>query len=235
MAIEFLNNKYTKWYKLIINNALARDTPGYVEKHHIIPRSLNGSDNSDNMVKLTAREHFVCHLLLVRMTTGHHNTLMKFAVGKFIQAAPKQKRIFTSWEYQKIRETISEVRTGKKHSDETRRKMSEKRKGKSPWNKGITGITHSNESNIKRSLTLTGRKMPPEFCKKVSEGKKGHKSGMTGKQHSVETKIKMSEKMKGPRGPQKRVDKCPYCANNSVSTRHIKFCKNKEYSAYTNS
>ena len=125
------------------------------------------------MVRLTAREHFVCHLLLTKMVNGYQRELMNFAVGKFIQVAPGQQRIFTSWEYKKIREAISRARTGKKHSIETRIKMSEKAKGRIPWNKGVTGIVHSEESNKKRSITQTGRKMSLEFCQKVSQGKKG--------------------------------------------------------------
>ena len=35
--------------------------------HHIKPRSLDGTDDKENIVKLTAREHFVCHWLLVKM------------------------------------------------------------------------------------------------------------------------------------------------------------------------
>lgn len=192
--LVFLENKYTRYYNNIINTAKNRvlvDT--YIEKHHIIPRSLQGLDDDSNIVKLTAREHFVCHLLLTKMVTGHHQDLMKFAVGKFIQTAPGQQRAFTSWEYKKIRETISQVRTGKKHSEETRKKMSDLRKGKTPWNKGVTGIIHSEESNKKRSATLTGRKRSDEFCQKVSEGKKGHKAGMTGKKHSEETLQKMRQ------------------------------------------
>jgi hypothetical protein len=182
--IAFLENKYTRWYYIIINNAKNRNFDGYVEKHHIIPRSLNGTDDNNNIVRLTAREHFVCHLLLTKMVAGQHQQLMKFAVGKFVQSAPWQQRIFTSWEYKKIRETISHARTGKKHSIESRIKMSARAQGRTPWNKGVTGIVHSEESNKKRSYTLTGRKRSDEFCQKVSEGKKGHKAGMTGKKHS---------------------------------------------------
>lgn len=39
----------------------------YYENHHIIPRSLNGSNSSENLVLLTAREHFICHWLLVKI------------------------------------------------------------------------------------------------------------------------------------------------------------------------
>ena len=40
---------------------------GYYEKHHIQPKSLGGSNKKENFVKLTAREHFICHWLLVKM------------------------------------------------------------------------------------------------------------------------------------------------------------------------
>ena len=40
---------------------------GYYEKHHILPKSLGGSNNKENLVRLTAREHFICHWLLVKM------------------------------------------------------------------------------------------------------------------------------------------------------------------------
>lgn len=40
---------------------------GYFEKHHILPKSLGGSNDEENLVKLTAREHFICHWLLVKM------------------------------------------------------------------------------------------------------------------------------------------------------------------------
>lgn len=36
----------------------------YYEKHHILPKSLGGSDFPENLVKLTAREHYLAHLLL---------------------------------------------------------------------------------------------------------------------------------------------------------------------------
>ena len=40
---------------------------GYYEKHHILPKSLGGTNDKENLVKLTAREHFICHWLLVKM------------------------------------------------------------------------------------------------------------------------------------------------------------------------
>ena len=63
----FNDNKYTKTYEAIIAKArLRRVQRGFTEKHHVIPKSLGGR-NGYNLVKLTQREHFICHWLLIRM------------------------------------------------------------------------------------------------------------------------------------------------------------------------
>lgn len=73
----YLQNKYTKCYYNIIERAKSRNLPKeiYSERHHIIPRSIGGSNHSDNLVNLTAREHFICHLLLPRMLDGMEKTV----------------------------------------------------------------------------------------------------------------------------------------------------------------
>ena len=83
----FIDNKYTKWYYAIVQNANLRVLPEdiYVEKHHIIPCSLDGDNSKENLVKLTAREHFVCHLLLTKMVTGPARFKMLSAVTRFQQ------------------------------------------------------------------------------------------------------------------------------------------------------
>jgi len=53
--------------EIIINRKLNKILEGYTEKHHIIPRSLGGTDAKDNLVILSAREHFICHLLLTKI------------------------------------------------------------------------------------------------------------------------------------------------------------------------
>ena len=59
----YLQNKYTHWYYNIIQQAKNRILKSPYERHHIIPRSLGGNNLKENIVKLTAQEHFVCHLL----------------------------------------------------------------------------------------------------------------------------------------------------------------------------
>lgn len=57
--------QYIKHYNKLIDRARTRPIPNeYTERHHIIPQSMNGSDDADNIVHLTAREHFLAHLLL---------------------------------------------------------------------------------------------------------------------------------------------------------------------------
>jgi hypothetical protein len=85
-AMIFINNKYTTWYNSLINKAKNRTITGYTEKHHIIPRSLGGSNDTCNLVKLTAREHFVCHLLLTKMTIGNARYKMNFALQMLANA-----------------------------------------------------------------------------------------------------------------------------------------------------
>jgi hypothetical protein len=127
-AMIFIDNKYTKWYHAIVQNANLRTLPDgtYVESHHIIPRSLGGNNSKENLVKLTAREHFVCHLLLTKMVTGPAQYQMLSAVTRFQQSRKYQKRILTSWEYQKIRECAISARVGQRHTDEARQKIKDK-------------------------------------------------------------------------------------------------------------
>lgn len=75
----FINNKYTKWYFNIINRAKNKTPCDYSEKHHIIPKSLGGDNSKENLVYLTAKEHFICHCLLPKMLTGDDKTKMVYA------------------------------------------------------------------------------------------------------------------------------------------------------------
>lgn len=61
-----LRNKYSVWYFRLVQKALHRPMPtGYVERHHYVPTCLGGTN--EQTVWLTAREHYVAHLLLARM------------------------------------------------------------------------------------------------------------------------------------------------------------------------
>lgn len=61
-------------YKKIYSNIIKyrKENPinkndGYSELHHILPRSLGGKNTHNNLVRLRAKEHYTCHLLLTKM------------------------------------------------------------------------------------------------------------------------------------------------------------------------
>lgn len=39
----------------------------YFETHHKVPKSIGGTNDRNNLVNLTAREHYIAHLLLVKI------------------------------------------------------------------------------------------------------------------------------------------------------------------------
>ena len=78
----------------------------------------------------------------------------------------------------------------KKHSEETKRKISEKNKNKEAWNKNKTNI-YSEDTLKKMSIAKKNKKYSDEVNKK--KGRKGEKNGMYGKSHSDEARKKISE------------------------------------------
>ncbi len=74
-----------------------------LESHHIIPRSLGGTNAKDNLIVLTAREHFIAHLLLWKMSTGNAKYKMANALW-YMSHLPKHKRHISSRQYAILRE-----------------------------------------------------------------------------------------------------------------------------------
>lgn len=80
-------NKYKKHYDLLCLKARNRSRPsGYIEWHHILPKSLGGVDSISNLVALTGREHFIAHLLLVKMLSGPPKYKMLRALVRMAKA-----------------------------------------------------------------------------------------------------------------------------------------------------
>lgn len=189
----FINNKYTNIYFNIIKSAQIRDLlSGYSEKHHIIPKSLGGSNKKDNLVILTAREHFICHWLLTKMVEGDDLRKMKHAIWRMlVQGRDFQIRYKpNSHTYDSLRKKYGSLRKGittpdevkqkiskankgrlagknnpmygNTHTEEARKKISEKAQGRTPWN---LGVTHTDEVKQKMStLALQRTKYKCEHC-----------------------------------------------------------------------
>ena len=94
---------------------------------------------------------------------------------------------------------------GKPRSKETRRKVSESKKGTIPWNKGKK---HSEETRRKISQKKKGKKCPPrsaEYREKLSRANKGQVPWSKGKKLSAEHRRKIGEAHKGmKRSPEAR-------------------------------
>ena len=94
-----IENKYHRWYSAIV--AQGDDTAGYVEKHHILPRSLGGTNKKSNLIRVAARKHFLLHWLLTKFTEGLGYRKMLHAFG--MMSTYKKFRCFSSWQYERMR------------------------------------------------------------------------------------------------------------------------------------
>ena len=63
---------YQRIYDEFISDRLIKQSEitGYFEKHHILPKSLGGGDSADNIIKLTAQDHYFAHSLLAKIHGG---------------------------------------------------------------------------------------------------------------------------------------------------------------------
>jgi hypothetical protein len=98
---------------------------------------LGGTDIKENLVDLTAREHFICHWLLIKMHTGESRAKMMYALNGMKRTNKEQERYktpITSRVYQKLKEEF-----GKTHSAYM--------KGRTPWNKGVPVTEEQREKN----------------------------------------------------------------------------------------
>ena len=195
----YLQNKYTSVYNSIIARAKSRDLPKeiYTEKHHIIPKSLGGSNSKDNLVNLTAREHRLAHLLLPKMTkTVEHTNKMWYAAWMILRVENQgQTRTISKGKFYelaklKFTQIMSELHKGKIVSAETRQKMSDSRKRHSGPNKGKAMST---EQKQKLSIAKKGTYQSSETIAKQVASRKGYK-------HSEETKLKIANSNKGKTG-----------------------------------
>jgi hypothetical protein len=190
---------YNKIYNQLIERAKNRSLECYKEIHHILPKCCGGLDIQTNLVELTAREHFIVHLLLCKIYPDHKG--LRFALWMMSNVKDKkQKRYFpNSRLYEMIRLEYLELISGENgniHSEETRQKMIIKARERIGGKNGFYEKSHSNESKEKIKESLFGFKHSEETKKKMSDAKKGKSSGRKGKINSSEHNKKSSEALK---------------------------------------
>lgn len=100
---------YTKHYNSLIERAQQR-----TELHHIVPRSIGGGGEASNLIRLTAREHYVAHQLLVKMYPWHGG-LAHAAYFMTVGLGRKNNR-FYAWVREKHARAMSISQTGEGNS-----------------------------------------------------------------------------------------------------------------------
>ena len=220
-------NKYKNWYNQIIQRAKTRTLDTYTERHHIVPKSLGGSDDADNLVDLTAKEHFICHWLLVKIHTGTSRGKMINALYMMQGQSNHQKR-YTS----KITGRIYE---------HLRKEYSEYIRQQNLGNQ----ITLEQREKIRQSKL--GKKRPmfnQEWKENLSQNHRSKKPGFVGTL-SEETRKKIGDKIRGRKQTEEEKERrrqanlgkkqnkisCPYCkqhiAANTFPRWHGDNCKQK--------
>ena len=217
---------YKKHYDKLIEKTKNRILEGYYENHHIIPRAFGGLNTLDNLVKLTAREHFIAHLLLYKIQTDKRKRFQMLTACIMM----KGKNSKNSKLYESARKQFSKLHSenirgenhpmfgvsrfgkqnpfyGKTHSEEAKEKMSEKAKGLVMAKKISTGeIVKVTKEEFETNDDLIG--------------------STNGYKMSDETIAKMSK-------PQDKV-KCPHCGKlggkSNMSRYHFDNCKRNDFS-----
>lgn len=115
----FTENKYTKIYYSIITRAQLRTLNGYKENHHIIPESIGGSSMAENMVYLTAREHFICHWLLTKMCSGQDKHKMIYALNGMLSLENdrQQRYRITGRKYELLKKLHSSIHSERMYGE----------------------------------------------------------------------------------------------------------------------
>jgi len=218
---------YEKIYNQIIDRAKDRKLEGYKENHHIIPKCMGGDNNKDNLAELTAKEHFICHRLLVEIYPN--NKKLIFALWGMCNQDKDGKRYkVSSITYSQARIKFSESIRGYKHPPRTEK------------------------SKLLLSLAKKGKTYEDIYGEVGIIKAEAHAKAMAGRIHSDETKIKIGnanrglkrteadkEKLRHPKseshrlamsGPKRRVI-CPHCNKeggiNNMHRYHFDNCKSK--------
>lgn len=162
--METINNKYKTWHDNIIVKAKNRTLTCYTEKHHIIPKCLGGSNNQDNLVRLTAKEHFIVHMLLCKFTKGRNRHLLLVAfegmcrlisdkrnykiTSRIASILREQSKKYSHMKTAKYKKMFSKrmlgntITLGYKHKQETKNKIAKRMMG----NQNTKGMVFINKN-----------------------------------------------------------------------------------------
>lgn len=112
---NIVKNKYYYIYKRLIEKRLIEKIQPevYGEIHHILPKCLGGNDIKDNLVKLTAKEHYVVHHLLCKFIIGFdkNRMILAFACMSNLIMEYTTSRYINSKTYETLKSELSLARS----------------------------------------------------------------------------------------------------------------------------
>lgn len=169
---------YKKIHDNIIKRAINRDLTGYCEKHHIIPRCMGGLNDKLNLVKLTAKEHWLIHLLLIEIYPKNNKLKVAIRCMMWKSNSHTRKKVSSGKQFERLRLMAAEAHgnllRGKKRkpfSEEHKNNISQAKIGKVSNRKGVTLSDKTKEKIGKASLgRIDGDKNPmkkPEQKKRM--------------------------------------------------------------------
>lgn len=154
----------------------------YYELHHITPKSLGGSDAPENLVLLTAREHYIAHLLLYghfKQEGGERLRKMAFALVSMSSGRNTKERITSSRQYAWIREAARDAVLGRTVEDTKNYRKSKTKKHREairrarlaapPRSKETRGRMRASALNREDSHFGNNKKAECPVCKKVGQ------------------------------------------------------------------
>lgn len=163
------NNKYFKWYKNIISNRIISPIEKG-ENHHILPRSMGGNDDTENIIKLSPREHYICHLCLIKFTEGRDYYKMLCAINCMSMKTLKNNFKYNSKVYEILQEErVKELKLWSKENSPFKNKSIHKKtienRTKNGTNIFVTNNPMYNEEFVKKKVKKTSGKNH-YLCKK---------------------------------------------------------------------
>ena len=171
---------YSNHYGALIERARVRKTPdSYVERHHVVPKCLGGSDEPGNLVFLTAEEHFVAHQLLAKIHPNSEHLIYAACMMTQSPSGQRTNNRLYGWLKKRLSRVQSERFKGKEWTFEQNNSRSETVKNQ--W--------ADPAFREARSAAMRGRKWSPES----RAAKSASMRGKPGRVWTAEQKAKLSE------------------------------------------
>jgi hypothetical protein len=105
-------------YEEFINNIL--ETRGrfacgeeYHERHHIVPKCMDGGDEEENLIDLFAREHFEVHRLLALENPDNDKLTYAWWMMANVKDKNQNRTKITAEEYEEAKTALSDIRKEK--------------------------------------------------------------------------------------------------------------------------